>query len=234
MRRFFTFSKNNHKQAGIFVIASLVTLLGISSVFSLTTSAMSRGVGERILKEYVEDCRDYNLTKHDKNKKQDVRCQKIRVDLKKGADCDFGALKASVNSLADCNKKVEKLVASTSGSVGGSTGSGSTSGSGGSAGSGSSAASADVGELGGLDIDSVKDAGVNANDSTLTSIVNIVFSLAGALALLFVVIGGLRFILSRGDPQSTAQARGTILYALVGLVVTISAYAIVRFAIGSL
>lgn len=73
-----------------------------------------------------------------------------------------------------------------------------------------------------------------ASPGQIDTIVNIVFSIAGGLALLFVIIGGLRYVISRGDPQSTAQAKNTILFALVGLIVTIMAYAIVRFVAGSI
>lgn len=75
---------------------------------------------------------------------------------------------------------------------------------------------------------------VDAGDAQLALIVNFIFGLAGAIALLFVVIGGLRYIISQGDPNAAAQAKNTILYALVGLVVTVTAYAIVRFAVGIL
>lgn len=68
-----------------------------------------------------------------------------------------------------------------------------------------------------------------AGSGQIDTIVNIVFSIAGGLALVFITIGGFRFVLSRGDPQGTAQARNTIIYAAVGLVVTILAYAIVRY-----
>jgi hypothetical protein len=85
-----------------------------------------------------------------------------------------------------------------------------------------------------LDLKPVKNGGVSANESTINSVKNIVFGLAGSLALLFVVIGGFRYILSRGDPNATAQAKNTIIYALVGLIVTVLAYAIVGFAIGNL
>lgn len=84
-------------------------------------------------------------------------------------------------------------------------------------------------ELTSLDITPVKESGANADQSTIDRVVNIVFSLAGGLALLFTVIGGLRFILSSGDPQNTARAKNTIIYALVGLIVTMFAFAIVKF-----
>lgn len=85
-----------------------------------------------------------------------------------------------------------------------------------------------------IDLKPVKNGGVEANGSTINSVKNIVFGLAGSLAFLFIVIGGVRYILSRGDPNATAQAKNTIIYALVGLIVTILAYAIVGFVLGSI
>lgn len=98
-----------------------------------------------------------------------------------------------------------------------------------SAGAGAEMSGATLDELTSLDITPVEEAGANADQSTIDKVVNIVFSLAGGLALLFTVIGGLRFILSSGDPQNTARAKNTIIYALVGLIVTMFAFAIVKF-----
>jgi len=65
----------------------------------------------------------------------------------------------------------------------------------------------------------------------VTAVLTIVFGIIGALSLLFLTIGGFRYILSEGDPQASAKAKGTIIYALVGLVVSISAVAIVTFVL---
>lgn len=75
---------------------------------------------------------------------------------------------------------------------------------------------------------------VSAGDAQLQLVVNFIFGLAGALALLFVVIGGLKYVLSQGDSNAVGQAKNTIIYALVGLVVTVIAYSIVKFAVSSL
>jgi hypothetical protein len=82
-----------------------------------------------------------------------------------------------------------------------------------------------------LNLDPIKNAGANAGQSQINTIVNIVFGIAGSLALLFIVIGGLRYVLSQGDPNAVATAKNTVIYALVGLVVTITAYGIVAFVI---
>lgn len=83
-------------------------------------------------------------------------------------------------------------------------------------------------------VNPVKRAGTAANDDTMNAIIGIVFGVAGALALLFIVIGGLRYILSDGDPNNISQAKKTVIYALVGLVITMAAYAIVSFVINQI
>jgi len=65
----------------------------------------------------------------------------------------------------------------------------------------------------------------------IASILKIVFGIIGALAFLVIVIAGLRYITAAGDPQKTAQAKSTILYALIGLAVAITAQGIVAFVV---
>jgi len=49
---------------------------------------------------------------------------------------------------------------------------------------------------------------------------------------MMIVISGFRFIVGQGSPQETAKARNTIVYALVGLVVALTAEAIVALVLG--
>ena len=58
-----------------------------------------------------------------------------------------------------------------------------------------------------------------------------VFGIAGGVALIVIVIGGLRYINSLGNAQNVAKAKDTILYAVIGLVVCILGYSIVAFVI---
>src|SRR5665213_216244 len=77
------------------------------------------------------------------------------------------------------------------------------------------------------------DTGLPVVQSTeLTTIFQYLFGFIGALAVLIIVIAGLRFILANGDPQSVSQARNTIIYAAVGLIVAVSAEIIVTFVLG--
>jgi hypothetical protein len=73
-----------------------------------------------------------------------------------------------------------------------------------------------------------------AGNSDIQNILAIITTVLGAIAVLFIVIGGLRYIMSQGDPQAVGKAKGTIIYALIGLVVAISARAIVAFTLGGL
>ncbi|MBP7760286.1 hypothetical protein KA093_00655 [Candidatus Saccharibacteria bacterium] len=68
-------------------------------------------------------------------------------------------------------------------------------------------------------------------DSIWTKIVNTLIYVTGAIAVIMMVIGGMRFTLSGGDASGTKSARETIIYAAVGLVVAMMSYAIVNFVL---
>jgi len=73
--------------------------------------------------------------------------------------------------------------------------------------------------------------GVNADTPHLQTIVNVILSIMGAVAVLIIVVAGFRFMTSQGNPSEVTTARNAILYALVGLVVIIAAFAIVNFVV---
>ena len=66
------------------------------------------------------------------------------------------------------------------------------------------------------------------------SILNVVYSLIGIVAVIFVIIGGFKYMTSQGEPGRVQQAKNTILYALIGLVITVSAFAITAFILHAL
>ena len=65
-------------------------------------------------------------------------------------------------------------------------------------------------------------------------IANALIFVAGSIAVIVIIIGGLNYITSTGDAARIAKAKNTIIYAVVGVVVAILAYAIVNFVIGRL
>lgn len=60
-------------------------------------------------------------------------------------------------------------------------------------------------------------------------IIDILLFAIGAVAVIMIIFGAFRYVLSGGDSSSVTAAKNTILYAVVGLVVAILAYAIVHF-----
>lgn len=64
-------------------------------------------------------------------------------------------------------------------------------------------------------------------------VVNILLFVLGAVAVIVIIIGGIRYVVSGGDTGAMTGAKNTILYAVIGLVVAILAYAIVNFVLGA-
>jgi hypothetical protein len=66
-----------------------------------------------------------------------------------------------------------------------------------------------------------------------TTVVNLMLFLVGAIAVIMIIIGGLRYVLSGGDASNVTAAKNTILYAIVGVIVAILAYAVVNYVVTS-
>ena len=66
------------------------------------------------------------------------------------------------------------------------------------------------------------------------TIVNVLLYIIGAVAVIVIIIAGFRYVTSGGDSSKIAAAKNTILYAVIGLIVAILAYAIVNFVVGAL
>ncbi|MGD8373767.1 MAG: pilin [Candidatus Woesebacteria bacterium] len=62
-------------------------------------------------------------------------------------------------------------------------------------------------------------------------ILNAITYVAGAVAVLMIIVGGLRYTLSNGDQAGINAAKNTILYSVIGLVLTIMANAIINFVL---
>ena len=66
------------------------------------------------------------------------------------------------------------------------------------------------------------------------TVVNILLFVVGAVAVIMLVIGGLRYVTSNGDQNAVTGAKNTILYAIIGIVVAFLAFAAVNFVTGQL
>lgn len=75
--------------------------------------------------------------------------------------------------------------------------------------------------------------GMGSTDLTVAilEIVKVLMFIVGIVAVVVVIYGGLQYILAAGDQAKITKAKDTILYAIVGLVVAMLAYAIVNFVV---
>lgn len=70
-------------------------------------------------------------------------------------------------------------------------------------------------------------------EDNIRTVTNVLLFLLGAIAVIMIIIGGIRYATSNGDSSATKAAKDTILYAVIGLIVAILSYAIVNFVIGA-
>lgn len=62
----------------------------------------------------------------------------------------------------------------------------------------------------------------------VSAVIKLILVIAAIIAFIFLVIGGIKWIVSGGDKAATESARGTITAALVGLLIVFAAWAIIR------
>lgn len=72
------------------------------------------------------------------------------------------------------------------------------------------------------------------DDGIVTTIVNILLFVIGIISVIMIIIGGIRYAVSGGNSTAVTAAKNTILYAIVGLVIALFAYAIVNFVLDSI
>lgn len=66
------------------------------------------------------------------------------------------------------------------------------------------------------------------------SILQIVFGIAAAVALIVLMLASLRYVTSQGDASAVAKAKNTIIYAIIGLAITATSFSIVTFVVKAL
>ena len=71
-------------------------------------------------------------------------------------------------------------------------------------------------------------------DGIFIKITNILLFVIGAIAVVMLIVGGIRYVISSGDQTAVTNAKNTILYAIIGIVVAFIAFAAVNFVTGQL
>lgn len=75
--------------------------------------------------------------------------------------------------------------------------------------------------------------GCDGQTPIFQTITNVLLFIIGAVSVIMLIIGGIRYTVSQGDSSAVTSAKNTILYSIVGIVVAILAYAAVNFVIGN-
>ena len=76
------------------------------------------------------------------------------------------------------------------------------------------------------------------NDTTekinnlIRQVINLLSLIVGVVAVIMIIIGGLRYITSGGSDTGVTSAKNTILYAIIGLIIVALAQLMVRFILG--
>ena len=60
------------------------------------------------------------------------------------------------------------------------------------------------------------------------------FGVVGIIAVVMIIIGGFHYMTSQGSPEKVQKGKNTILYGIIGLIICLSAFAIVNFILASL
>lgn len=66
----------------------------------------------------------------------------------------------------------------------------------------------------------------------IQDVISTLLYVLGAICVIVIIVGGIRYATADGDSSKLSQAKNTILYAVIGLVVALLAYAIVFFVLG--
>lgn len=84
-------------------------------------------------------------------------------------------------------------------------------------------------------INSAKGDGVPStlfgSNSIFTTVVNILLFIIGAISVIMLIYGGIRYTTSGGNAASVTAAKNTIMYAIIGLIIAFLAFAIINWVL---
>lgn len=87
-------------------------------------------------------------------------------------------------------------------------------------------------------INSAKGSGVPdqlfGDGSIFTTIVNVMLFIIGAICVIMLIWGGIRYTTSAGNSAAVTSAKNTIMYAIIGLIIAFLAFAVVNWVLGAI
>src|SRR5690349_18298151 len=81
-----------------------------------------------------------------------------------------------------------------------------------------------------IDKGSVNIPKAQVNGAQFDNAVSVVLGIAGIVAVIFIILGGIRYSISQGNASDLQKGKDMIVYSLVGLVIVILAFTIVQLA----
>ncbi|MBO7718453.1 hypothetical protein J6S37_03105 [Candidatus Saccharibacteria bacterium] len=72
------------------------------------------------------------------------------------------------------------------------------------------------------------------NTGVFKQVTNTILYIVGIIAVVMLIVGGIKYVISGGDSKKVTDAKNTVLYAIIGLVIAFLAFAIVNFVISAL
>ena len=70
--------------------------------------------------------------------------------------------------------------------------------------------------------------------ATAARIINVALGFLGIIAVVIILLGGFKYMISGGNEEKVGDAKNMIVYGIIGLAIILSAWAITRFVLGSL
>lgn len=77
-------------------------------------------------------------------------------------------------------------------------------------------------------------AGTGDLQGGVGNVINIVFALVGVAAVIVVILGGVSYLTSQGDPSKVTKGKNMLITGLVGLIIVLLAFAIVNLVLTSM
>jgi len=75
--------------------------------------------------------------------------------------------------------------------------------------------------------------GCKGNEMDLVGLLGWVYVAVGVLGVIVIIIAGIQYMTSEGEPEKTKRAQATITYTVIGLIIVTAAAAIVGFVLGA-
>lgn len=76
------------------------------------------------------------------------------------------------------------------------------------------------------------DTGGPSVEGAIRSAIELLSYIAGIVAVIMIIIAGIRLIASQGDPKGLSTARNAIIYAAIGIIIVVMSQIFVRFILG--